>query len=1601
MKSIGFFKKLTGITLLAILVFNMTIPVVASSETSNSMQATCPPEIGDGASSEDVRQAMCDAYIRNGGLVGVGVVDTSVFNGKVHNWNEYIFDPFQPVDPIDYQIQYFVKDIIVKSMLVYDPSIKKAFLVEGPVFQTYVNLNDPGNAVRSWLGGPIADTKDSTPSSYLGFDSNRQMGLFEKGFIAQSNVQGWSAHTYPPAICDVKLRVTKDGFTTTLHAETKAIRAYGYPQANNSSDPFDVYFVIIYQDGRREWKEMSANSLTSFSLDWENLPLDESVYFYLDAWNHRDDGKYSSYPSSIVTLPDHIDQGDHMWHGSFSPLRTVMLSDGNNPSYPNDNFLCGDASDGFVNYPPVPELGPDNVLFNIGGELGETYTFPVDASASYDPDGGDITKYWFTFGKINESGEYIISENFSRVSFSGNKPKFSDYLSDPTYEELIWPAIKRNINNGEQDAGAWKACVEVWDDENTKSTGQDCQIVTVRYKDTDGDGLSDIYEITHNLNPNNPDSDGDGVVDYLDRDSDGDGLSDGFEKTVFTDPTKPVPYYWENPHIPLPETKSTFGSRTLKSGIPYCNSDVTLNGSPYKTNVGATCFIPGPTIIDREDSKLGNVTVSFVLRNMPRYQSYLGEDNQPTLELHLMPELGSEYDLIPYVAGDMTINSYRGYDSGYNKKITSLNNIGVNNPYVRSTSNNTKKVDSGFGLNLKLFGFEFGSSSSTITFGPVSITIPKYIGGLAQDIQYSQISSGKSAGLQISQTGLAKWNVEKFPVPKVEVESLKSLSYFVPITLGHTGERDFTSILEVNYNLTMTWRNITSNVFQTNKLPYKFYVVITEDLSGNASIQGVFPSFKDAMASFSNSSSVSQRLYNVQSVGSGEGLMLNAKSPASSDLRIKGESLSSNNLATELELSVRSNQELQSGSYVVVFQMADENNHSVNVRPQQLEISSATREFTAIIPTADLRRDGESGQFSIQNILLLEQNGDVIAKLKDTYTTRTYDVTSFAPLAVEIQGSNFNFSPIDSDNDGGYDLLEARIPVSVDMSGEYQVKAVLRGSEKDSNWHSEFVALDSGLRELILTFSADEIREIHKAGTIMLADLRIEQYGQLVDAQDQMFNSVNYSIDQFDLPSVSVIPESFSDHVWDTNNDGKYDFLVVDFDVYVTDPGVYDLTGLLAGSYGDLVRSNWDNYDLQTGINHIQILFDGRAIGKSGAYSPYLIKQVSATNVDTQNVVMISENLYETQEYSGGQFAQGVVVKDVTPPVINLSLSDPIKRVNNQYVFWTVDDLPGPEGVACGVETVTATLNGEPIENGYPIDPFWWDLGTYTVNVTAEDCAGNTASETLTWDMIATLDSLYKTVERLCYWEEIEYKSLDTGICNSLLTKVENAIDHDQKGQQDVTINMLNAFLNEVDAQDGNKITPRAAAILRMDALYLIYGLSSIPETPDTLDTPTPIATTDVPIESSQIANTTEAITPTSTISPTAVPGVEVTDTPVPAQSDSANSIRPGSTTSTSENGENKGVVPQTSINATPLSTSTMFPETLSQIPAVELPESASEFWRGPESDVIQEQNKPVKGTNPASKFVALLGLLAVGFFGAMNLSALKSLIAKLTQLFK
>jgi hypothetical protein len=247
--------------------------------------------------------------------------------------------------------------------------------------------------------------------------------------------------------------------------------------------------------------------------------------------------------------------------------------------------------------------------------------------------------------------------------------------------------------------------------------------------------------------------------------------------------------------------------------------------------------------------------------------------------------------------------------------------------------------------------------------------------------------------------------------------------------------------------------------------------------------------------------------------------------------------------------------------------------------------------------------------------------------------------------------------------------------------------------------------------------------------------------------------------------------------------------------------------------------------------------------GNNGWYKqPVLVTLTATDNIDDQFDTLYSLNggvsyllysapfLVDTEgENSIAYFSvdgmgnsedfQSVALKiDMTPPVVVVDADqEQYTRLQPFVVHYSsYDPEPGS-----GLAALTGMFNGQSVANGQSVDMFWWDLGQYTLTVTGEDYAGWVTTESTSIQLVATLESLSQTVQRLCQ----EGYITKAGICKSLLSKLNAALAAQRRGQNHTAVNILLAFQHEVQAQADKSIRSEARALLMMDSDYVIESL--------------------------------------------------------------------------------------------------------------------------------------------------------------------------------
>jgi hypothetical protein len=210
---------------------------------------------------------------------------------------------------------------------------------------------------------------------------------------------------------------------------------------------------------------------------------------------------------------------------------------------------------------------------------------------------------------------------------------------------------------------------------------------------------------------------------------------------------------------------------------------------------------------------------------------------------------------------------------------------------------------------------------------------------------------------------------------------------------------------------------------------------------------------------------------------------------------------------------------------------------------------------------------------------------------------------------------------------------------------------------------------------------------------------------------------------------------------------------------------------------------------------------------------------------DTQYYVRDATIDYITYKGTVSPAIEGrLLFGDTTAPVVTINA--PVAQAYLHPNFLTLDfsAVDGPDGTTpsfaapSGVKSVTADLDGKAVKSGDVIDLYTLSLGDHTLTVVAKDFYDNTATKSVTFSVTAKVQSLMTSVDR--FYSEGQINAVD--VYQSLMDQLTAAA---KSKKIDTTTNILNAFINLVQAQSGKHITADAADLLIADAQWVIAHL--------------------------------------------------------------------------------------------------------------------------------------------------------------------------------
>ncbi len=265
----------------------------------------------------------------------------------------------------------------------------------------------------------------------------------------------------------------------------------------------------------------------------------------------------------------------------------------------------------------------------------------------------------------------------------------------------------------------------------------------------------------------------------------------------------------------------------------------------------------------------------------------------------------------------------------------------------------------------------------------------------------------------------------------------------------------------------------------------------------------------------------------------------------------------------------------------------------------RLDEIAGTYDVTVQFSGEQIYRAGEDGPYD----LVLYGLGDT-GFTTVTLATPAYDRTLFGELPGHFTG--VSEAAVDADGDGLYDYVEATLALDVRQTSELRLQGALGKDGQTLAEAGTVQTLDSGPAQVALRFDGAGLRRAGLDGPYEGSVNLIDADGATIDGLQ--FTTGPYSSDSF---SALLVPQGpSSDQGIDTNGNGLYDLLRVDFGAEVGKAGSYLLTGVLRGAGSSSVVYADSQLVAPAGPTTIRLEFPGPVINALGLDGPYTVRVV-------------------------------------------------------------------------------------------------------------------------------------------------------------------------------------------------------------------------------------------------------------------------------------------------------------------------------------------------------------------------------------------------------
>jgi hypothetical protein len=170
------------------------------------------------------------------------------------------------------------------------------------------------------------------------------------------------------------------------------------------------------------------------------------------------------------------------------------------------------------------------------------------------------------------------------------------------------------------------------------------------------------------------------------------------------------------------------------------------------------------------------------------------------------------------------------------------------------------------------------------------------------------------------------------------------------------------------------------------------------------------------------------------------------------------------------------------------------------------------------------------------------------------------------------------------------------------------------------------------------------------------------------------------------------------------------------------------------------------------------------------------------------------------------------IMIDASAPVVTITSPEAKDYLHSETVtpsFSWADTVSG-------VQTASAALDGTAVAPAQPISLLPLSLGSHTLDVVAFDTAGNSTRQSVSFRIVATIDSLIASVNLYA-----QQGAIDGNLQKTLLSKLNEAKSAMQRGNTASASGTLRDFIDQCQAKSGRGIQADVAAALITDGQYV------------------------------------------------------------------------------------------------------------------------------------------------------------------------------------